>query len=152
VLKLDHIDKSILSLLQENARISLSEISSTVQLSVSAVSERLRRLEGSGLIQKYTAILDPHAFHKDVTVLVCLKTRGQDYQALYDYVMSTASITEFYKTAGVFDFAIKVITDSAASLDVILDNIRRMPCVSRVQSSLVLSVGKLAYSITPSDN
>ena len=65
---MDHIDKSILSLLQENARISLSEISGTVQLSVSAVSERLRRLEASGLIQKYTAILDPHAFHKDVIV------------------------------------------------------------------------------------
>ena len=52
--KLDHIDKSILSLLQENARISLSEISSTVQLSVSAVSERLRRLEGSGALEAYS--------------------------------------------------------------------------------------------------
>ncbi len=149
---MDHIDKSILSLLQENARISLSEISGTVQLSVSAVSERLRRLEASGLIQKYTAILDPHAFHKDVIVLVGLQTHGSDYKELSDYVMSQASVTELYKTAGIFDFQLKIITNSTATLDSILDDIRRMQCVSRIESNLVLSVDKLVYSITPSDN
>ena len=73
---MDRVDRLIISLLQENARTSLSEISSKVSLSVSAVSERIRKLESSGLIKCYTAILDPHAFKRDFCVLLFVKLTG----------------------------------------------------------------------------
>lgn len=69
---MDRIDSEIVRLLLQNARISMSEISSCVNLSVSAVSERLKKLESSGMIQQYTAILNPQAFNKDLTVFMLI--------------------------------------------------------------------------------
>ncbi|MFR5071643.1 MAG: Lrp/AsnC family transcriptional regulator [Bianqueaceae bacterium] len=69
---MDRIDSEIVRLLLKNARISMSEISSCVNLSVSAVSERLKKLESSGMIQQYTTILNPQAFNKDLTVFMLI--------------------------------------------------------------------------------
>ena len=67
---MDRIDNEILTLLLKDARVTLSEISNQVNLSVSAVGERLKKLENSGMIQQYTTILNPKAFHKDLTVIM----------------------------------------------------------------------------------
>ena len=55
---MDIIDVKILEVLQDNARVSISELSKKVNLSLSAVSERLKKLENSNIIESYTAILD----------------------------------------------------------------------------------------------
>ena len=55
---MDIIDVRILEVLQDNARVSISELSRRVNLSLSAVSERLKKLENSNIIESYTAILD----------------------------------------------------------------------------------------------
>ncbi|MBQ5821812.1 MAG: AsnC family transcriptional regulator, partial [Selenomonadaceae bacterium] len=57
--KLDTIDKALLKLLQENGRATISSLSSAVSLSMPAVSERVKRLEASGVIQKFTTLLNP---------------------------------------------------------------------------------------------
>ncbi len=55
---MDNIDLKILNLLQKNARITVSEIGNLINLSVPACSERLKKLEQSGVIKQYTTILD----------------------------------------------------------------------------------------------
>ena len=57
---MDSIDTKILEALQENSRISISDLSKKVNLSLSAVSERLKKLEASNIIEKYTVILNSH--------------------------------------------------------------------------------------------
>lgn len=65
---MDVIDVKILEVLQENSRVSISELSRKVNLSLSAVSERLKKLENSSIISKYTVILDPKLLGKDLSV------------------------------------------------------------------------------------
>ena len=58
---MDTIDSKILEVLQENSRVSISDLSKQVNLSLSAVSERLKKLEASSIIEKFTVILDSKA-------------------------------------------------------------------------------------------
>ena len=63
---MDIIDVKILEVLQANSRVSISELSKKVNLSLSAVSERLKKLESSNVIEKYTVILNSQALDKEV--------------------------------------------------------------------------------------
>ena len=67
--KLDKIDKALLKLLQENGRATISSLSSAVSLSMPAVSERVKRLEASGVIQKFTTLLNPSLVDKQLMAL-----------------------------------------------------------------------------------
>ena len=57
---MDATDRRILKRLQENSRVTVSVLSQEISLSMPAISERLKKLENTGVIQQYTAILDPH--------------------------------------------------------------------------------------------
>ncbi|MBR0114191.1 MAG: Lrp/AsnC family transcriptional regulator, partial [Firmicutes bacterium] len=76
---MDSIDVKILEVLQENARVSISELSKRVNLSLSAVSERLKKLEASGIILQYTTILNPEILNKHLTaiMMICLENPSQ---------------------------------------------------------------------------
>ena len=69
-MSLDSIDVKILEVLQSNARISVSELSKKVNLSLSAVSERLKKLENGGVIEAYTTIIKPASMEKELSVLM----------------------------------------------------------------------------------
>ena len=69
---MDDIDKKILRKLQENARVTISELSSEIALSMPAISERLKKLENSGVIRQYAAILDPMKLNKHLMALIFL--------------------------------------------------------------------------------
>ncbi|MBQ7064661.1 MAG: Lrp/AsnC family transcriptional regulator [Firmicutes bacterium] len=144
---MDRVDRLIISLLQENARTSLSEISSKVSLSVSAVSERIRKLESSGLIKCYTAILDPHAFKRDFCVLLFVKLTGPAFpQELQDFVRSRSEIVECYTLAGSYDLGIKVLTESQTTFEAFVNDLRALPHIVTVDCQMVLSVFKTDYS------
>ena len=68
--KLDKIDKALLKLLQENGRATISSLSNAVSLSMPAISERVKRLEASGVIQKFTTLLNPSLVDKQLMALV----------------------------------------------------------------------------------
>ena len=69
-LTMDDLDIKIIKLLQANARMTVSEMSNQINLSVPAVSDRLKKLESSGLIEKYVAILNPGRFRKELTAMM----------------------------------------------------------------------------------
>ena len=60
---MDSIDRQIISILQKNARSSISEISSRVNLSIPATSDRIRKIEAAGIIMQYTAIVNATALN-----------------------------------------------------------------------------------------
>ena len=70
---MDCIDLSILKCLKENSRQTASMISQTINLSVSAVIERIRKLEAKGLIRQYTVVLDEKKLGNDLTVFVSVR-------------------------------------------------------------------------------
>ena len=92
---MDNIDIKILNLLKQNARMSASEIGEKINLSVSAVLERIKKLEKSGIIKQYTLILDPKLINKDVSAFISIGLDHPKYnESFIESVLDHKQIVE----------------------------------------------------------
>ena len=83
---LDSTDLDILRALQENARLTTKELAARVNLSTTPVFERLKRLERSGFIQKYVAVLDAEKLHLGFVVFCSVKLKQMSRETAQAFV------------------------------------------------------------------
>ncbi len=108
-MKLDHYDRTLLAVLQEDGRVPQSELGQRVHLSTAAVNRRLKLLEGAGVIQRFCACLDPKALGYDLTVLVEVKAENERADLLDDMQRRFAAcpqVQQCYYVAGAWDFVL----------------------------------------------
>ena len=150
VIKMDAIDVRILEVLQENARVSISDLSKKINLSLSAVSERLKKLERSNVINYYTAILDPKLLGKDLSVFISIGLEAtSDTQAFLDFVAGDPEILECHYITGEYDYLLKVTTNNTDSLEKIMNRIKSFNGIKRTQTNVILSTIKNRHSVSP---
>ena len=109
--KLDQVDMQILRTLQENARLTVKELASKVSLSSTPVFERLKRLEGSGYIRKYMAVLDAEKLNRGFVVFCSVKLRRMNRDIAAEFariVQDIPEVTECYNISGSFDYLLKI--------------------------------------------
>lgn len=109
--ELDRIDRKILQALQEDGRISYVELADKVGLSTSPCLERVRRLEKSGYIRGYTALLDPNQLDASLLVFVEISlhyTTGDVFENFRDAVRKWPQILECHLVSGDFDYLLKI--------------------------------------------
>lgn len=149
---MDQIDIKILKLLQQNARITVSDISAQVNLSVPAVSDRLKKLEAAGIIAQYTAILNPARFNRELTAIMFITLERPKFtEKFVEFVQGEDEILECHYLAGDFDYALKIITENTASLEHLLNRIKSAQGVIKTRTIVVLSTAKNNHSIIPFD-
>jgi Lrp/AsnC family leucine-responsive transcriptional regulator len=137
---LDQIDLKILSILQNNGRCHLAEIAKEVDLSSPAVMERVRKLETSGIIKGYQAVLDPKKVGKDVTAFVGVSVAHQKYiDGFAAFMMHQRDVLECHHVTGEESFILKVKTTNTESLEKILGEIRSLEGVTGTVTKVVLS-------------
>ncbi len=147
---MDSIDYEILTCLKENARENATNIGAKINLSTSAVIERIKKLESSGLIKKYTTIINQSVLGRDLNAFITVRLEHpKHYENFVNTVKKNAFITECYYIAGDFDFILKVVTDSRKSLEEILNYIKSIDGVSFTRTSVVLSENKNEVCILP---
>ncbi|MCG8501561.1 MAG: Lrp/AsnC family transcriptional regulator [Firmicutes bacterium] len=147
---MDNIDIKILKILQKNARTTASEISSQINLSVPAVSDRLKKLETSGIIKQYTAIIDPVHLKRQLTAIMFISLERPKYTDLFaECIQQEDEILECHYIAGDFDYALKVITENTSTLEHLLNRMKSIRGVRKTKTVIVLSTFKNNYSITP---
>lgn len=147
---MDLIDIKILEVLQENARVSISDLSKKVNLSLSAVSERLKKLENSKIISKYTVILEPKLMGKDLSVIISIGLEStSDTQSFLDFVQSEPEILECHYITGEYDYMLKVTTTNTHTLEMIMNRIKSFNGIKRTQTNVILSTTKLHHSVSP---
>ncbi|MDP4089051.1 MAG: Lrp/AsnC family transcriptional regulator [Bacillota bacterium] len=147
---MDNIDINILRLLQNNARITASEIASKINLSVPAVSDRLKKLDASGIIEKYTAIINPKKLDKSLTVIMFVSLENPKFADKFiEVVQKEDEIIECYYLAGDYDYALKIITTNTETLEMILNRIKLVSGVQKTKTTVTLSTIKNNYSIKP---
>ncbi len=147
---MDNIDVKIIKLLQHNARITVSEISSEVNLSIPAVSERLKKLEGTGAIKQYTAIVNQSYLKKDLTAIIFISLERPKYtDSFVEFVADRDEILECHYLAGDFDYALKIITENTATLEKLLNKIKSVQGIRKTRTVVVLSTLKNNYSVIP---
>lgn len=137
---LDNIDTRILDLLQENGRATASEIAKQVELSVPAVGERIKKLSESGIIRRFSTVLDHKKAGLDLTAFVFIVSEHSDhYEKFVEKAQSHRSILECHSIMGQGSHILKVRAKNSQALEDLLYEIQNWPGVSRTQSNLVLS-------------
>ncbi len=140
---LDDLDIKILNILQVNGRTKRNEIADKIGLSVPSLSERIKKLEESGIISGYYAKLDKKAFGFDIMAFInVVMESSKNYEVLSKNVESTPEILECYSVLGEGSHILKAIVKDTASLEQLLGKIQSWPGVARTVTSFVLSTIK----------
>lgn len=141
--QIDEIDAEILRLLQRDGRMQRNAIAREVDLSVSAVSERMRKLEKRGVITGYHAVVDAKRLHLDITAFIRVDVDGSEhYDDFVEAVTAIEAVLEIHSITGAGSHILKVRTRNTTSLERLLAQIQALPGVSSTTSSIVLSTFK----------
>lgn len=147
---MDDIDYQILECLKTNSRENATNIGTKIKLSTSAVIERIRKLENSGVIEGYTTIVNQSALGKELMAFIYVSLEHPKYNENFvKRINEHNPITECHYIAGDFDFILKVVTKSGKTLEAILNYIKSINGVSLTRTSVVLSTNKCDLCILP---
>ena len=150
---MDIIDVKILEVLQANSRVSISELSKKVNLSLSAVSERLKKLESSNVIEKYTVILNSQALDKELSMIMNISLENPHMTSDFlNFVRTEDEILECHYVTGEYDYVLKITTRNTATLELLMNRIKGISGIKRTQTNVVLSSVKHMYSVSPTPN
>lgn len=145
---MDSVDYKIVECLQQNARENASVIGSKVNMSVSAVIERMRKLESSGLIKQYTIVLDAEKLGVDITAFISVSMEHPKYNVnLTDFAVNHKQIVECHNITGDFDYLLKVCAKSSKKLEALLNEIKGVAGVSLTHTLVVLSTVKESIGV-----
>ena len=144
---MDSIDYKILKILQRNARETASNISKEIHLSVSAVIERLRKLEESRVIQEYTIIVDEKRTGNGMIALMEVSLEHPRYfDQFADAIRHMDTIVSCYYQTGDFDLLLKIACRSSDELEEVHREIMSLEGVSDTRTHVVLKTVKNIYS------
>ena len=145
---LDEIDIKLLEILQKNGRTRRNELADQVGLSLPSVSERLRKLEESGVITGYFAKIDPKTVGRDITALIIVSVdSSKHYGQFIDHANATDEILECHAITGQGSHLLKVRTENTSTLEKLLAKIQSWHGVISTLTSVVLSTTKETFRI-----
>lgn len=139
---LDKIDKQLLNLLQDNAKITHKEIADKLYLTRTPIFDRIKKLERRGVIQSYITLLNPKKVNRGLGVLCFISLKEHGLEAVNDFqkaVESNTKVMECFHVAGNFDFLLKVmVKDMEEYQYFVLNELSSIENITHVQSSFVL--------------
>ena len=139
---LDRIDRSILRVLQQDGRISFTELGERVNLSTTPCTERVRRLEREGVILGYHARLNPQLLRASLLVFVEISLDNKSGDAFDDFrraVLKLPHVLECHLVSGDFDYLIKArISEMASYRKLLGDILLKLPHVRESKSYIVM--------------
>ena len=142
---MDEKDKLILSLLQKDGRMTASEMAEKVDLSVPAVTERIRKLTEGGVLKEFRAVVDAKKVGYDVTAYILLDmSSSNSYGDMVQYAQDNDEVLECHSITGEGSHILKVRTHDTSSLESLLRNIQSWPGVIRTHTMIVMSTFKEA--------
>ncbi|MFT4711743.1 MAG: Lrp/AsnC family leucine-responsive transcriptional regulator [Candidatus Azotimanducaceae bacterium] len=148
---MDRFDTQLLNTLQSAGRSTTAELAESVHLSPSQCQRRMKKLEETGIIKGYVALLDADELGLEVTAIVSIKLTShgrhptQDFQQVVD---QHEEIMECHAVTGDEDYVLKIMTrDLKHFSDFLMDNLMSLPIVASVRSNVLLQELKSTTSL-----
>ena len=140
----DKIDLEILSLMQENSRISNADIARILKMAPSAVLERVKKLEQKKIIVQYTTRLNPAVLNQNLIAFVYIQAnKGIGNRDTGIELAKIAGVQEVHQIAGDHCFLVKVRTANSASLlEMMRNSMNKIPDIMITKTSIVLETTK----------
>lgn len=147
----DDLDKKLLLYLQEDAKQTTKEMSYKLGLSVTAVYERIKKLEKLGVISKYVALLNRDKINKNFTVLCHVKLIQHKKEYVIEFekeVVNLPEITECFHVSGDYDYILKInVKDMQDYRNFMLSKLTTIKHIASTHSSFMISEVKNTTSI-----
>ena len=148
---LDSKDMAILQLLQQNARITVKEISEQMHLSTTPVHERIKRMEATGVIKQYATLVDHTKVKKGLMVICYVSLKEHTKNAGLKFIETMHALNEViecYNISGEFDFMLKVVSeDMNAYYDFHVNKLSQIENMGHVQSVFVMGIIKQTHQL-----
>ena len=141
---MDNIDTAILYCLKENGRVTASEISKKVKLSIPAVAERIRKLEQNSIIQKYTIKLDRRQTGQKLLAFIFVNIdKTEHINSFRSQITVLPDVLECHHLAGAYDYLLKVSVSDTDALESFLTNkLKKITGVSSSNTFITLATLK----------
>ncbi|UTW46165.1 Lrp/AsnC ligand binding domain-containing protein [bacterium SCSIO 12696] len=140
--ELSKIDRNILKLLQKDGRISYTELARHVGLSVTPCIDRVRRLEKEGVINGYTALINPEFLDAALVIFVQIRlyrTSQEKFAEFREAAVALPEVQECYLVTGNFDYLIKArVADMSAYRIFLGETLLKLPGVQESTSYVVM--------------
>ena len=152
---IDDIDRQIILLLQEDARLSNAALAEKVGLTISTVHERVKKLEKKGIIKGYVAVVDAEAVGKPImaSIRLTVGTTPNDYleskNRVVQVCLAEPDVLECHGVAGEDCYILKVRTASPKDLERLIERIRCNAQVARSVTNIALSTFKESSLVVP---
>ncbi|GAB3716821.1 Lrp/AsnC family transcriptional regulator [Spirosoma flavus] len=149
--KLDEIDRQLLELLAENSKLTIKELADRVNLTHTPVFERVKRLELSGYIKKYIALVDAEKLGYGLIIFCNIKLKQHDKHIGHEFVtdiVGLKEVVECYNISGDFDFLLKVYArDMKHYQDFVFNKLGSVTSIGSTHSTFVMSENKNSYNV-----
>ena len=136
--KIDSIDKTILKMLQEDARIAFKRIAEKIGVSEATVFVRVRKLREKGVIRRFTAIVSPELLGKALTAFVLINSEPKKLEEVLDTLSRMDDVYEVYDVTGTYYAIVKIRTENRETLAKIIDRIGMIDGVTRTETAIAL--------------
>lgn len=145
-LKLDATDRKILEILQNDANITNAQLAKEIGLSPAPTLERVNKLEGSGVIRSYHAVIDPASVNLGVSTFVMVSLKGHNKENIDKFVNAINQIDEViecHHITGAGDFILKLVSsDITTYQQLMLEKVSNIDVVDSLQTMVILSTFK----------
>lgn len=143
MINLDDTDKQLLALLQKDSKTNVKELSAQLNLTKTPIYERIKRLEKSGVIDKYVAVLDTNVVKGNMFVFCSVSLDSQKLEEIETFskcINEIPEVIECYLMGGANDFLLKVVVkDLQAYHQFSAGKLAALPFVSQIKSTFVLN-------------
>jgi Lrp/AsnC family transcriptional regulator, leucine-responsive regulatory protein len=136
---MDLIDRQLVALLLDDARLTYQELGRAVRLSANTTADRVRRLRTSGILRGYHAALDYEAIGRPLHLISDVRLReGAENAVFQDSLAAIPQVTEAYRVTGEYDYQLHLSCTGTGEFENIVDALKRDHSVREVRSRLVL--------------
>ena len=150
-ISLDGKDHEILKLIESNSKLTVREIASQIHLSPTPTHDRIKRLEKSGVIKQYSAVLDKRLVGKRMIVLCMVTLREHNKKAgaiFVNAIKGFKEVIECYNISGDFDFMLKIVAEDMESYHTFfVDKLTEVPGIGQTKSVFVMDVIKETHNL-----
>ncbi len=139
---MDTTDRQLLSLLRDNARLSVAAMAKSLGVSRGTVQNRLARLEADGSVLGYTVRLKNAADDERIRALMTVAVEGNRTDEVLKALRGDPAVCALHTTNGRWDIVAELRTESLEAVDKVLGRIRLIDGISSTETSLLLSTHK----------
>lgn len=142
-MKLDHIDKQLLEFLQKDAKQSIKALANLVNLSTTAVYERIKNLERKQVIQQYTIVVSPEKVEKEFLSFCMIQLDKHSQQNLLEFekkIKTLPEVLECFHVSGTYDYLLKIRVKNIAEYRTFMVNkLTDIPHIANTQSAFSIN-------------